>query len=209
MNMSDKVRRIIAELLSACVLFALGAATGMAVLVALFKLGVAAHVDILFYRGVVLCAIAFTLTIALLGYIGHLTGRASFRDAIAAGFLSLGLNLSVLVIAPVTVDRSVSIFILGYMAAHDGRTFTTDQIETALRDVYFGELHQIDRRMLEQQRSGNVSHTREGYVISTQGLTFVRWARWVGALFDVDPRLIQPKPASVLEAAPSKPRGAS
>jgi hypothetical protein len=207
--MSDKAHRMLAELLGACVLFAIGAATGMVVLVALFKLGVAASVDILFYRGVVLCTIAFALTIALLTYIGRMTGRASFRDAIAAGFLSLGLNLSALVIAPVTVDRSVSIFILGYMAAHDGRTFTTDQIETALRDVYFGDLRQIERRMLEQQRSGNVSHTKEGYVISTQGLTFVRWARWVGALFDVDPRLIQPKPAPLLEAAPSKQRGAS
>jgi hypothetical protein len=207
--MPDKMRRLMAELLSACALFAIGAAAGLVVLVALFKLGVAAHIDILFYRGVVLCAIAFALTIALLTYIGRTTGRVSFRDAIAAGFLSLGLNLSVLVIAPVTVDRSVSVFILGHMAAHDGRTFTTDQIETALREVYFGELRQVERRMLEQQRSGNVSRAREGYVISTQGLTFVRWARRVGALFDVDQRLLQPKPANVPETAPAKAQDAS
>ena len=209
MSMSDKAHRMMAELLSACVLFATGAAAGMVVLVALFKLGVAAHIDILFYRGIVLCAIAFALTIALLTCIGRVTGRVSFRDAIAAGALSLGLNLSVLVIAPVTVDRSVSIFILGYMAAHDGKTFTTDQIETALRDVYFGELRQVERRMLEQQTSGNVQKTPDGYVISTQGLTFLRWAGWVGALFDVDRRLLQPKPTNALKAAPSKPQGAS
>jgi hypothetical protein len=200
---------MLGELLSLCVLFATGAAAGVAVLVALFKLGVAAHIDILFYRGVVLCGIAFALTIALLTYIGHVTGRVSFRDAIAAGALSLGLNLSILVIAPVTVDRSVSIFILGYMATHDGKTFTTEQIEAALRDVYFGELRQVERRMLEQQTSGNVQKTREGYVISTQGRTFVRWAGWVGALFDVDRRFLQPRPANVLEAAPAKPQGAS
>jgi hypothetical protein len=207
--MSDKVHRVLSELVSACLLFAIGAAAGMVVLVALFKLGVAAQIDILFYRGIVLCAIALVLTILLLTYAGRLTGRVSLRDAIAAGFLSLGLNLSVLVIAPVTLDRSVSIFILGYMSAHDGKAFTTDQIETALRDVYFGELRQVERRMLEQQTSGNVSQTREGYVISPRGVAFVRWARWVGALFDVDQRLLQPKPAAVLETAPSKQRGAS
>ena len=135
--MTDKAQRLLAELLGACLLFAIGAAAGMTVLVALFKLGVAAHIDILFYRGVVLCGIAFVLTVALLSYVGRLTGRASFHDAITAGFLSVGLNLSFLVIAPVTVDRSVSIFILGHMAAHDGKAFTTDQIEAALRDVLF------------------------------------------------------------------------
>lgn len=207
--MSDKAQRLMAELLSACLLFAIGAAAGMIVLVALFKLGVAAHIDILFYRGVVLCGIAFALTVALLTYVGRLTGRASFRDAIAAGFLSVGLNLSFLVIAPVTVDRSVSIFILGHMAAHDGKAFTTDQIEAALRDVYFGELRQVERRLLEQRTSGNISQTRDGYVISTQGVAFVKWARWVGALFDVDQRLLQPKPANVLDAAHPKRNGAS
>lgn len=207
--MSDKANRMLADLVSACLLFAIGAVAGMAVLIALFKLGVAARIDILFYRGIVLCGLAFAVTVAALAYLGRVTGRASFRDAIAAGFLSLGLNLSALVVAPVTVDRSVSIFILGYMAAHDGRTFTTGQIETALRDVYFGELRQIERRMLEQQRSGNVVQARDGYSISPQGLAFVRWARWVGGLFDVDPRLLQPKPARGLEAAPTKAQGAS
>lgn len=205
--MSEKTRRLLADLGGACVLFAASASLGMILLVALFKLGVAGGMDILFYRGVVLCAGAFVLTVALLLYAGRWTNRISLRDAIAAGALSLGLNLSVLVIAPVTVDRSVSVFILGHMAQHEGQTFTADQIETALRDIYFGDLQQADRRMREQLVSGNITRTRDGYVISPQGLAFVRWARRIGSLFDVDPRLLQPRPA--LQAAPAKPRGAS
>ncbi len=205
--MSDKAHRVMAEISSACLLFAAGAAAGMVLLIALFKLGVASRIDILFYRGVVLCGFAFALTVALLIYIGRRTGRVSVRDAIAAGALSLGLNLSVLVIAPVTVDRSVSVFILGHMAAHEGRTFTAEQIETALHEVYFGDLRQVDRRMHEQLTSGNIAQTRDGYVISAQGLAFVKWARRVGALFDVDPRLLQSRPT--LEAAPAKQPGAS
>jgi len=193
--MSRKITSLLAELLGTCALFAIGATAGMAVLVALFKLGVAGSIDILFYRGVVLCGIALVVTVALMAYAGHATGRASLRDAVAAGFLSLGLNLSVLVIAPVTLDRSVSIFILGHMAAHGDQAFTTAQIETALREGYFGELRQVERRMREQQQSGNVRQTGEGYTISPQGQAFVQWARLVGVLFDVDRRLLEPKPA--------------
>jgi hypothetical protein len=205
--MSDNARRVLADLASACLLFVAGAAVGMILLVALFKLGVAGGIDILFYRGVVLCAIAFALTMALLTWAGRWTSHISLRDAIAAGALSLGLNLSVLVIAPVTVDRSVSVFILGHMAAHEGETFTAGQIETALRDIYFGDLKQVDRRVHEQLTSGNITRAGDGYVISPQGLAFVKWARRIGALFDVDPRLLQPRPT--LQATPSKPRGAS
>ena len=121
--------------------------------------------------------------------------------------MHVGRFLSVLVIAPVTVDRSVSVFILGHMAAHEGRTFTAEQIETALHEVYFGDLRQVDRRMHEQLTSGNIAQTRDGYVISAQGLAFVKWARRIGALFDVDPRLLQAKPT--LQAAPAKQRPAS
>ena len=39
--MSDKAHRVIAEISSACLLFAAGAAAGMVLLIALFKLGVA------------------------------------------------------------------------------------------------------------------------------------------------------------------------
>jgi hypothetical protein len=206
--MSDQARHILADLLSACFLFATGAAVGMGMLVALFKLGVASSMDILFYRGIVLCGIAFVLTVGLLVYLGRVTGRASMRDAIAAGCLSLGINLSVLVIAPVTIDRSVSIFILGHMAAHEGRTFTADEIEAALQQTYFGELRQVERRMREQLRSGTIARTAEGYTISPQGLAFVKLARRVGALFDVDPRLLLSHPTDHPAPPPSDLRRA-
>lgn len=187
---------LLAILISACVTFAAAALIGLAILILLFKAGIAGGFDILFYRGVVLCGVAFVLTTALLAYLGHATGRASLRDAVAAGFLSLGLNLSFLVIAPVTFDRSLSVFILGYMAAHDGETFRTPEIEAAMRDVYVGELRQVERRMQEQLRSGNVIHSNGGYALSPQGLAFVTWARRIGWLFDVDPRLLARAPAT-------------
>jgi hypothetical protein len=148
----------------------------------------------LFYRGVVLCGLAFILTTTLAAYLGHATKRVSLREAIAAGFLSLGLNLSFLVIAPVTLDRSISIFILGYMAAHNDQSFTAEQVETVFRNVYLGELKQIDRRMNEQRQSGTVSLSTDGaYTISPQGMSVVTWARRIGWVFGVEQCLLDPQ----------------
>jgi hypothetical protein len=183
-------RRLLAEFVRASLIFMAATCAGVVILVALFRLGVAGSIDILFYRGILLCAFAFVLTLALVAWVGHQSGRISLREAVACGFLSLGVNLSVLVIAPVTLDRSVSIFILGHMAAHPGESFTTQDIETALRDGYFGRLRQVERRMNEQLRTGNVVRAGDTYTISPQGLGFVASARRIGALFGVDPRLI-------------------
>jgi len=91
--------------------------------VLLFRLGVAASIDILFYRGVVLCAVAFVIMSRCSLMSATHRPPAPSRLRLRAGFLSVGLNLSVLVIAPVTVDRSISVFILGYMAAARGPGF--------------------------------------------------------------------------------------
>jgi len=193
-TMPARIGALLGILLSAGVMFAAAALAGLVILVLLFRLGVAASIDILFYRGVVLCGVAFAITVALAAYVGHLTRRMSLRDAIAAGFLSVGLNLSVLVIAPVTVDRSISVFILGYMAVHDGQTFTAREIEDAFRDIYLGRLQQIERRMDEQRQSGNVVEANGAYTISPQGLSFIRLARRIGWLFGADPRLVDQRP---------------
>lgn len=191
-------------MLTSGLLFAGAAVLGFALLVALFKLGVAGGVDILFYRGVVLCAVACALTVPLVALAGRRLARVSLADAIAAGALSLGLNLSFLVLAPVTVDRSMSVFLLGYMGQHEPRAFTTHEMEEAFRRVYLGDLAQIQRRMTEQERSGNVVRTGDGYALSPQGAAFLRTARLVAWMFDTDPRLL-PRIPRVSQTADTLP----
>jgi hypothetical protein len=187
---TGKLALLLKDLVRASLLFAGGAVLGLAVLVALFKLGVAASIGILFYRGLLLCAVALLVTVAIMAQVGRALRCLSLRDAVAAGFLSLGVNLSVLVVAPVTIDRSLSIFILGHMARHQGESFTTEQIEAALRDVYLGQFRQAERRLQEQLKSGNLQQAGDGYTISAQGIAFISTARLIGWMFDVDPRFV-------------------
>lgn len=178
------------------ILYACAAVLGLATLVMLFKLGVAGGMDILFYRGVVLCGVACALTIVLVALAGRRLGRISLSEAVAAGILSLGLNLSFLVIAPVTVDRSISVFLLAHMAQHEQHMFTTPELEAAFRRIYLDDLGQIRRRMVEQERSGNVARKAGGYVLTLQGAAFIRWAGMIAWAFDTDPRLLQTAPAT-------------
>jgi hypothetical protein len=180
--------------LEAAVIFGGATAFGFVLLVALFKSGLLGHIDIIFYRGVLLCVIAAAMTIATLGAVGQRFRIANWRDAFAAGCLSFGLNLSFLVIAPVTIDRSISVFMISTLAAAPDQTVTTAEMDHAFRTQYLDRMAQIDRRMKEQTISGMMVGVGAGYRITDKGLGFMRTARMVGWMFDTDPKLLNQPP---------------
>ena len=102
------------------------------------------------------------------------SGKPFRTDALGACILSLSLNLSFLVLFPVTVDRSISVFMLAQMAAHPDDAFTAARMRGIFEGVYLGEYRQIERRMGEQAASGNVIPVGDGYVITPQGRAFIR-----------------------------------
>jgi len=189
------------------VLYAAAPAIGFALLVALFRAGVLAQVNILFYRGLALIAVAFVATFAavfLLARRGPIDGVRG-RDAFSAAVLSLAFNLCFLVIFPVTIDRSISVFVLGQMAAHADHTYSADQMAKVFTDVYVGEDEQIDRRMHEQLTSGNVERVGDGYRISAHGKAFIQTSKLIAWMFDGDTRFVSP-PADQTPLAPAKTR---
>lgn len=178
------------DLAISALLFGLIAVCGFGVLVALFKAGVFASVPIIFYRGLILCAVAFGLTMLAAGYGLRKLRLGTVRDGFAAACLSLGLNLAFLVIVPVTVDRSVSVFMLAYMDAHADERLEARDIEAAFDRIYVRELKAIDRRLAEQIQSGNVETDGGRYAISVRGRQFITTAQFVAWLFDTDTRLL-------------------
>ncbi|MCJ2068809.1 hypothetical protein MKK75_08345 [Methylobacterium sp. J-030] len=179
--------------LGAQALLHLGAlALGFGTFVLLFQTELWSGVTILFYRGLLLLVVAFLVTLAATAALAGL-GRAwglRRRDALGACMLSLSLNLSGFVILPVTVDRSVSVFLLGQMAAHPGESFDAARARTVFDAVYLGTFRQVERRLAEQEASGNVAPTADGYVITAQGRAFIRFAGVVARIFRTDTRLI-------------------
>jgi hypothetical protein len=186
-------------------LYAAAPVIGLAVLVALFRSGLLAQVNILFYRGLGLIALAFMATFAVLfamarrGPIAGVRGR----DAFSAAVLSLAFNLCFLVIFPVTIDRSISVFVLGQMAAHADRTYSADEMAEVFSDVYVGEDQQIERRLHEQLLSGNVERVGDGYRISGHGKAFIQTSKVIAWMFDGDTRFVSP-PAEPTKGRPGR-----
>ncbi|SDN95683.1 hypothetical protein SAMN05216360_1139 [Methylobacterium phyllostachyos] len=171
-------------------------ALGFGAFVLLFQTNLWSGVAILFYRGLLLLVVAFLFTLAATAALAGL-GRPwglRRRDALGACVLSLSLNLSGFVILPVTVDRSVSVFLLGQMAAHPEEPYTAERARTVFETVYLGAFHQMERRLAEQTVSGNVTPTADGYVITPQGRAFIRFAGGVARIFRTDTRLIEAAP---------------
>ncbi len=190
------------------VLYAAAPVIGFVLLVALFRAGVLAQVNILFYRGLVLIALAFVATFAtvfLAARRGPISGVRG-RDAFSAAVLSLAFNLCFLVIFPVTIDRSISVFVLGQMAAHSNRAYSSDEMARVFSDIYVGEDQQIDRRMHEQLLSGNVERVGDGYRISPHGKAFIQTSKLIAWMFDGDTRFVSPPSGPThLSQADAKP----
>jgi hypothetical protein len=180
---------------------------GFAVLVALFRAGVLGEVGIMFYRGVALIAVAFVATFAALFVVvrrGPISGLKG-RDAFSAAVLSLAFNLCFLVIFPVTIDRSISVFVLGQMAAHADRAYSSDQMAQVFSNVYVGEDRQIDRRMEEQLLSGNVERVGDGYRISAHGKALIETSKLIAWMFDGDTRFVSPPAQTRVPAGSTAP----
>lgn len=168
---------------------------GFALFVLLVRSGLLARLDILFYRGLALLVVAFALSWAGAALVARrLAGRGpTVQDALSASALSLALNLSFFVLFPVTIDRSVSVFMLGEMAAHPQDGYSADRMKDAFARRYLGEYRQIERRLSEQTASGNIARAADGYRLTAQGETFVRLSGGIARLFGAETRFVEPE----------------
>ncbi|MBV8755155.1 MAG: hypothetical protein JO328_20065 [Hyphomicrobiales bacterium] len=183
--------------LSAAVVLVVGAAT------ALFWVGFLHQISILFYRGLVLIAVAAVFCFFVLLLASRKWPAWKPRDAVSACGFACGVAVCLLLVLPVTIDRSVTVFILAQMAARPDQWFTPAEMRGIFTDVYLGRYQQIERRLEEQEVSGNVARDAAGFRITPQGLGFVRFARVVSVTFQTDPRFLTPDETSKSAKAPS------
>lgn len=173
--------------------------------VALSWIGFLDQISILFYRGLVLIAVGVIFCFVVL-----LIARAKWpswhvRDAVSACAFAGGIAICLLIVLPVTIDRSISVFMLTQMAAQPDHAFTPSELRSLFVDVYVKRYGQIERRLEEQEVSRNVAQTEDGFRITPQGLAFVRFARFLSVVFQTDRRFVTPAQA----AAPGSPAAVS
>ena len=171
-------------------LLALGflAALGFALFLLGFWAGAASSITILFYRGLVVAALAAVLTAIAGAWLGRRLRDPSL--AVAAAAVSFSLNVCFLVLLPVTVDRSVTVYLLSRIEQQQSPV-APRALEQEFVGGYVRDMHAIDRRIDEQRRSGNIAVGSDGKVVLTdQGRSFMAFSRAVARLFGTDPRFV-------------------
>jgi hypothetical protein len=152
-------------------------------------------VHILFYRGLLLCALSALLLAAILALLARWRPIEPM-SIIAAAAISLSANLMFLIVLPVTIDRSISVFLLSEIDAHQASPLTTRQLEAAFVRHYVRDMHQIDRRVAEQTVSGTISTEGGRIRLTPRGERFLRLARFLSGPFRTDPRFVGLAPST-------------
>ena len=170
--------------------YAAAGLVGFLLYVASFRLPVGG--EILFYRGLVLA----TLTALALGTVLWLARRrlrVDLATGLGAVLSSMAFNICFLVLFPVTVDRSISVFLLARIEAQQG--MTTAQLQDRFASEYLVGMDQIPRRVTEQQLSGNITVDPQGRIALTErGRRFNAFARTAAEWFDTDRRFVGTEP---------------
>ena len=149
-----------------------------------------------FFRGLACAGISGLILLLLTKakpFAKHL-GMLDLRDRTTIASLGLTLCIVFLVILPVTVDRSVSVFLLSYLQNSEGESAAKDQLSRALREVYVDTYDAAGRRMEEQKQIGNVKEMVPGqFNLTARGTLFVRLSRAISSFFRLDQRYVNPE----------------
>lgn len=138
-----------------------------------------------FYRGIIFISIStILLYISLVRIKRHTFLQQSSVTAIVIAFFCIHVVIFTLV--PVTLDRSVSVFLLQRMQAN-GSVHTKKQLEDVLIDGYILKSDAVGKRIIEQEQTGSIRPDGDGWRMTPRGEWIVNMYRFVGALFGIQP----------------------
>ena len=176
------------------------ASLGFALYCALLASGLFASSTILFYRGLALAAVAAIAAGGIGAFIGRKRGTAPL--AVASALTCFSVSVCFLVLFPVTIDRSVSVYLLATVDRQGPDGISPTDLEAAFVSGYVRDMRAIDRRIAEQELSGNVVQDAQGKVrLTDQGRRFVAISRSAAHLLGTDPRFVhgfRPLPTSAV-----------
>lgn len=168
----------------------LAAGLGFALYCALLASGLFAGSTILFYRGLTLAALAALAAGCIGAIIARKRGTAPL--AVASALTCFSVSACFLVLFPVTIDRSVSVYLLATIDRQGPKGISSAQLETAFVSGYVRDMRAIDRRIAEQRLSGNVVQDLQGTVrLTAQGRRFVALSRSAAHLLGTDRRFVE------------------
>ena len=164
-----------------------------ALFIGLFHTDLLKNMEVLMYRGVAFIVITGVVAAIVMGIVRKLWGFVTVRDVIMMFVIFCCVNMVFLTLVPVTVERSVSVFMLSYMDENSNQTFTQDSVGEVFTSKYVEDYGAFEKRFDEQVVTGTIEQNPDGsYSITERGRFIVKMFRTIAEWFDTDRRLVYP-----------------
>lgn len=164
-------------------------------LILLIRIPLLKGMHVLMYRGIVMIILAGILASVLLVVFKkwRKIEWLSAKDVVLVFILTCSINMVFFTLIPVTVERSVSVFMLSYMDTYSDRTYTEDEVAKIFVEKYVDEYGAFEKRFDEQLTIGTIVQNADGtYSITDKGRFIVKLFRLISDVFDTDERLVRP-----------------
>lgn len=183
------------DLLKLVVIYAVLFMIGTVFYVLSFRTFVFAGIPVFFYRGITLILlwglIISGMMIAL--KIFFFKKLITVRDILLLFCAFCCINVVIFTHLPVTADRSITVFMLGYMAGTEDTAYTKSDLEEIFIAKYVYEFGAFDKRLEEQIVSGTITETADGkYRITGSGKVLISIYDKVSDWYGIDKKLIHP-----------------
>ena len=159
----------------------------------MFHTSFLASMDVLMYRGAAFIIITGIVSAVIMGIIRKFWGFVTIRDIIMMFVIFCCVNMVFLTLIPVTVERSVSVFMLSYMDENSDQTFTEESVGEVFTTKYVEDYGAFEKRFHEQVETGTIVENPDGtYSITDSGRFVVKMFRTIADWFGTDQRLVYP-----------------
>lgn len=146
---------------------------------------------IYFYDGI-LRLLLVTVIVCIMEVVLRKKIRFDYKDICMSICVFLLANMVWLSLCVVSLDRSLSVFLLCYMEEYQ-EGISEAEIEEIFQDVFVEKYGMLDRRFDEQVKTGDIVYTDGKYVLTNRGKMMVSIFKTVGKLYGVDERFIEPE----------------
>lgn len=164
-----------------------------AMFIGLFHTEILKNMEVLMYRGIAFIIITGIVAAIVMGIVRKFWGFITVRDIIMMFVIFCCINTTLFVLVPVTVERSVSVFMLSYMEENSDQTFTQDSVGEVFTSKYVNDYGAFEKRFNEQVETGTIKQNPDGsYSITESGKFVVKAFRTVADWFGTDKRLVYP-----------------
>lgn len=146
--------------------------------------------EIFFYDGIFRLVIILTIVIIIENILKKYI-RFDYKDIWLSICLLFFVNMLFLSVCLVSLDRSLSVYLLCYLDAYS-TPVSYGKLEGVFQEDFIEKHRMLERRFTEQEKSGNIVFSDDGYILTSRGKLMVTIFKEVGKIYKINPQFINP-----------------